>query len=299
MKRSRSMIIFFLAPAIFTYVVAYLYPTIQTAIFSFFHVSSFGGADMSFVGLDNFTQTVRTPQFLISLKNILVIWLVGGAIIFFLAFLFTALLTSGIRGKNFFRAVIYLPNIVSSVAIAAMWTQYIFQPRYGLFKSFFALIGLETISKFQWTASEHIFWAMLVAYIWGGVGWFLLLILAGAERIPMDYFEVARLDGANVIQSFLLITVPLLRDVIRVAVVMWSINVINLFAFPRNFTPVAQPNETFTPAIFLYNKAFGGGTGTQPIQIGQAAAVGILLLLMVLVASAIVNRVIRSETLEY
>jgi len=93
--------------------------------------------------------------------------------------------------------------------------------------------------------------------------------------------------------------VPLLRDVIRVAVVMWSITVINLFAFPRNFTPVAQPNETFTPAIFLYNKAFGGGTGTQPIQIGQAAAVGILLLLMVLVASAIVNRVIRSETLEY
>ena len=299
MKRSRSLIILFLAPAVLTYGVVYLYPTIQTIIFSFFHVSSFGGAEMSFLGLDNYTLTIRTPQFLISLKNIVLIWLVGGAVIFCLAFLFTALLTSGIRGKNFFRAVIYLPNIVSSVAIAAMWTQYIFQPRYGLFKSFFAAIGLETLSKFQWTASDFIFWAMLIAYIWGGVGWFLLLILAGAERIPMDFFEAARLDGANMIQSFLLITMPLLRDVIRVAIVMWSITVINLFAFPRNFTPVAQPNETYTPAIFLYNKAFGGGTGTQPIQIGQAAAVGVLLLLMVLVAAMIINRVIRSETLEY
>jgi ABC-type sugar transport system permease subunit len=299
MKRSRSMIIIFLAPAVLTYLVVYFYPTIQTIIFSFFHVNSFGGAEMSFLGLDNYTLSIRTPQFLISLKNIVLIWLVGGAVIFFLAFLFTALLTSGIRGKNFFRAVIYMPNIVSSVAIAAMWTQYIFQPRYGLFKSFFAAIGLETLSKFQWTASDFIFWAMLIAYIWGGVGWFLLLILAGAERIPMDYFEAARLDGANMIQSFLLITMPLLRDVIRVAIVMWSITVINLFAFPRNFTPVAQPNETYTPAIFLYNKAFGGGTGTQPIQIGQAAAVGVLLLLMVLVAAMIINRVIRSETLEY
>jgi len=293
------MIIFFLVPAVLTYIVVFLYPTIQTVVFSFFRVSSFGGAEMSFAGLQNYLLTIRTPQFQISLKNILLIWLVGGAAIFFLAFLFTALLTSGIRGKNFFRAVIYMPNIVSSVAIAAMWTQYIFQPRYGLFKSFFASIGLEAISKFQWSSSEHIFWAMLVAYIWGGVGWFLLIILAGAERIPMDYFEAARLDGANLLQSFLLITLPLLRDVIRVAVVMWSITVINLFAFPRNFTPVAQPNETYTPAIFLYNKAFGGGTGTQPIQIGQAAAVGVLLLLMVMVAAAIVNRVIRAETLEY
>jgi ABC-type sugar transport system permease subunit len=299
MKRSRSMIIFFLAPAILAYIVVFLYPTIQTIIFSFFHVSSFGGAEISFAGLENYTRTIRTPQFLISVKNIVLVWLAGGAAIFFLAFVFTTLLTSGVRGKNFFRAVIYMPNIVSSVAIAALWTQYIFQPRYGLFKSFFAAIGLETLSKFQWTASEHIFWAMLVAYIWGGVGWFLLLILAGAERIPADYFEAARLDGANMIQSFLLITLPLLRDVIRVAVVMWSITVINLFAFPRNFTPVSQPNETFTPAIFLYNKAFGGGTGTQPIQIGQAAAVGVLLLIMVMVASAIINRLIRAEKLEY
>jgi ABC-type sugar transport system permease subunit len=164
MKRSRSMIIIFLAPAVLTYIVVYFYPTIQTIIFSFFHVNSFGGAEMSFLGLDNYTLSIRTPQFLISLKNIILIWLVGGAVIFFLAFLFTALLTSGIRGKNFFRAVIYMPNIVSSVAIAAMWTQYIFQPRYGLFKSFFAAIGLETLSKFQWTASDFIFWAMDGSY---------------------------------------------------------------------------------------------------------------------------------------
>lgn len=293
------MIFLFLTPAVLAYAIIFLYPTLQTIYFSFSEVSSFTADDIRFIGLQNYTRLFATKPFLLSYSNVFKVWLIGGAVIFGLAFLFTILLTSGIRGKSFFRAVIYLPNIINVVALATLWTQYIYQPRWGFFKTFFESLGLPNAAKFQWTSLDNLFWAMLIAYIWGAVGWFMLIVLAGVERIPVDYYEAAKLDGANLFQMFFLITLPLLRDVVRVALVMWSITAFNLFAFPRTFTPVAQPPETYTPAIYLYDLAFGGGTSSRATSLGEAAAAGVSLLLLVVLVYLVMSRLIREERLEY
>lgn len=195
--------------------------------------------------------------------------------------------------------MIFLPNIIPVVAATAMWTQYIYNPRYGFFKMLFETIGLDSLARIQWTSLDMLFWSMLIAYVWGGIGWFMMIILAGAERIPVDLYESAKLDGATLLHSFFLITLPLLRDVLRVATIMWSITVINLFAFPKTFTSVGQvPKQTTTPVIYLYELAFGQGQSGQPI-VGKAAAAGVSVLLMVIVISGLISRLIKQQDLEY
>jgi ABC-type sugar transport system permease subunit len=298
MKPSRRMIFSFLAPALLAYIAIFLYPTVRTVYMSFFRVSGFVGADMHFRGIDNYKELYHTPLFRDSFVNIFRLWFIGGIAIFALAFLFMVLLTSGIRGKKFFRAIIYLPNLIPVVAMTAMWTQYIYDRRYGFFTVFFDALGLDGLAKTQWTSFDMIFWSMLIAFVWGGVGWYMLILLAGVERIPDTYYEAAKLDGANLFQMFYQITLPLLRDVIRVALIMWSIGVINLFAFPKTFTPVNVPKETMTPAVYLYQLAFGQGSqGGSGLQVGKAAAIAVCLLGMVLIASGAISRILRQQPL--
>jgi ABC-type sugar transport system permease subunit len=301
MKPSKSMIVLFLAPAILFYLVIFAYPAFQSTYLSFHSVSSFTGRGATFVGINNYLELVHSPLFIDSFMNFLRIWFIGGAVLFGLAFFFTILLTSGIKGKSFFRAVIYLPNVISVVALTTCWTQYVFNPKFGLYTTFFKALGLDTLASFQWGAPANVFQGMLTAYIWGAVGYFLLIILAGVERIPIDYYEAARLDGANLIQVFFQITLPLLRDVMRISLVMWSISAINFFSFGMAWNPVTVGAEVYTPAIYLYNKLFGANQNAADtiVNIGLAAAVGVCMLGLVLLASIILNRLFKQENLEY
>ncbi len=301
MKASKRMLVLFLTPALLAYLLIFFYPTVQTLIFSFFKLGNFSGTEMSFRGLSNYNELLKAPLFRTSLANIGKMWLIGGIAVFGLAFFFTILLTSGIKGKNFFRAIIYLPNLISVVAMTTMWTQYIYNRRYGLFATFFKAVGLEELAKIQWTSQDMLFWSMLIAFVWGSVGWFMLFLLAGVERIPIDFYEAAKLDGATMFQSFFKITLPLVRDVFRVALVMWSITIINLFAFPKTFTPIQMQPPTYTPAVYLYELAFGigAGQGGESLQLGKAAAIGVSLLLMVIIVYVVLNGIFKQTELEY
>jgi len=298
------MIFAFLAPAVIAYLFVSIYPVIHSTILSFFEVPAWSGSDMKFVGLNNFIELLQNSVFTNSFVKIGIIWLLGGAGVFGSAFLFSALLTSGIKGKAFFRAAIYLPNLIPVVAAAAMWTQYIFSMRFGLLKNIFGSLGLTALANIEWTSHTVIFWAMLIAYTWGGIGFFLLIILAGVERVPSELLEAAKLDGASLTQVFFKVTLPLLRDVIRVAVVLWSITILNLFAFPEAFGQ--NYNEVMTPAIYLYRLAFGQAGGSSSgagangvVYVGKAAAAGVILAIIVVLIYAILNLVFKEEKLEY
>lgn len=302
MKASKRMLILFLTPAILAYVFIYLYPTVQTVYFSFFRVTQFAGAEPAFRGLKNYSDLIATPLFVESFEVILKWWLIGGAALFAGAFLFTILFMTGIRFKGFWRAVLYGPNIINVVAMTTMWAQYIYSPRYGLLKSLFEAVGVHSLASIQWTAMDNLFWSVLIAYVWGSIGYFFLIVQSGVERIPVDLFEAARIDGANTLQSFFRITLPLLRDVLRVTTVMWSITAINMFAFPKTFTPVKQPRVTTTPAIYLYQLAFGTSTeggAAGGHAIGKAAAAAVMLLVLIIVVSALISQVLKERGVEY
>jgi multiple sugar transport system permease protein len=299
MKLRTSTLILFLAPALLLFAVTFVYPLVQTVHLSFYKVDSFTAPPVHFRGLDNYLELIFTPLFQKATLNMLLVWLVGGLGVFGAAFLFTAALTSGIKFKATFRALIYFPNIINAVAMVAMWTQYIYNPRYGLFKTIFDFLHLPRLAEIQWTDPDTIFWGMVLAYSWGSIGWFTLLLLAGAERIPVQLYEAAKLDGASSRQMFFHITLPLLQDVLKIAMTMWSIVVFSLFVFPKLFSPVALDPSTSTPATYLYGLAFGGNLNSTTLEIGKAAAAALLILIMVLLVSGLISRLLRREQLQY
>ena len=133
-KKNRGMIIAFVTPALLFFVATFVYPIIRTVIMSFFKIDNVTApmAQWSFAGLSNYAKLLGTPVFMTACTNLLKIWLYGGIIVMSLALLFAAILNSGIKGKKFFRAIIYLPNIVSAVALAIMWQQYVYSNQYAL-----------------------------------------------------------------------------------------------------------------------------------------------------------------------
>ncbi len=296
MRARKRLIITFLFPATFLYLVFFLYPAIRAFYYSFFDWSGFS-YEAKFIGLDNYRELIRDDLFIESLKNTLTIVFVGGVIVFGLAFALTILLNSGIKGRKLFRAIIFLPNVVAVIALTTMWSVAIYHPRFGILKNGLAYLGFESLSKTLWTSPENIFESMLAAIIWMNVGFYVVLLMAGIDKIPPELYEAARIDGANELQMFYRITVPLLWDVITVGIVLWSISALKIFEFPFAFSALEPSPNTYTIAVYLYVMGFGQRT---PIyRLGYATAMGVALVLTVVVVVVVLRRVMRREVIQY
>lgn len=297
MKKSKSMIALFILPCALCLLLMFLYPVVRTVIMSFFQVESLTSAvsSWSFYGLGNYIKIFNSNSFLISMSNMLLIWLVGGVITLALSMLIAVVLTSGIRGSKFFRAAIYLPNIVSAVALATMWVQYVFNYDYGLLNNIVTALGLE---KIKWLGSDSKFWAMMAAFIFGSVGYYMLIYISGIEGIPKDLYEAATLDGANKVKQFTLITLPLLKGIIKTSVTFWSINATTFFLWTKMFSPVQTEESTIVPVVYLYDIVFGGKGITQR-DAGAGAAVGVVLTLLIIIVYGVMNLLLKKSDLEY
>lgn len=300
MKKNRTMIICFVAPAVLSFVIMFLYPVIRTVIMSFFSVESVtAGMDQwKFKGIGNYTQLWQTSIFRTSMINMGKIWLIGGVVVLSISLLFAVILTSGIRFKSFFRAAIYLPNVISAVALATMWIQYVFNQRFGLLNVFFKSIGLEKLGRTSWLSSDMKFNAMLIAFCFGAVGYYMLIFLSGIERIPADFYEAATIDGANKFRQFTNITVPLLKGVFKTNLTFWSVHTITFFIWSQMFSPVDSEASTIVPVLYMYNIVFGS-KGVTERDAGRGAAVGVTLALFVVIIFFIFNKLIKEEEVEY
>ncbi len=301
MKKNKTMMVAFLTPAVLSYLVVFLYPTIRTSIMSLFDVENITDAagKWTFVGLDNYLFLKDSTLFVQSMKNMINIWLWGGFITFFLAILFAVMLTSGVKGKSAFRAIIYLPNVVSAVAMGTMWMQYVFSSRYGLLKTVFEFLGMEKAAAIQWTAPDNIFVSMLIAYCFGMVGYYMLIFMAAIERIPEDFYEAATLAGAKKYEQFYHITLPLLKDVVRTNIVLWTITTVAFFIWSQVFSPLNPEPGTVTPMVYMYQMVFGNNMVVTDRNVGVGAAVGVVLTLIVVVMFVITTKLFKDDNIEY
>lgn len=301
MKKDKKMIICFLAPALICFIFMFLYPIIRTVLMSFFKVEGVSDAVSlwKFVGLENYVSLFNTKMFWVSMTNMGKIWLIGGIAVLLLALLFAVILTSGVRGKSFWRAVIYVPNIISSIAMATMWIQYVFNKRFGLLHTFFNFIGMEKLAKIDYMAGSMKFVSLLIAFSFGSVGYFMLIFISGIEKISTDYFEAATIDGANKIKQFVYITLPLIKGVFKSCLTFWTVSVAGFFAWSQMWAaPLAMDLATVTPAVYMYNITFGNMANIER-DAGKGSAVGILMALTVLIVFFITNRIIKDDDLEY
>jgi ABC-type sugar transport system permease subunit len=291
----RRLVVAFLAPALLLYLGFVVLPAIQAFYLSFFQSSGFK-EQAHWIGFANYAALAQDPIFWLTVGNMLTILFIGGIAVFGFAFLFTVLINSGLWGKKLFRALIFMPNIIAVVGLSTFWS-FVFMPRYGMLSSFFKMLGMDGLSKVAWTAPEHIFWSMLVGVIWIFAGFYTILILAGADKIPTDMFDAARIEGATNRQMFRFITVPMIWDVIVITLVLWVIEAIKMMEYPYAFGGPNIDQNLYTPSIYLFIMGFGQ---RQPVyQLGYATAIGVAMFVFTIVAVSIVSLVSRREQVEF
>ena len=297
MKKNKLMIFLFIMPAVLCLLFMFVYPVTRTVIMSFFRVESLTASTdtWSFYGLQNYTKIFNSTGFRQALVNMVRIWFAGGLITLSLSMLMAVILTSGIRGAKFFKAAIYMPNIISAVALATMWIQYVFHFDYGLLNEIVQLFGGE---KVKWLGSDLKFWAMLGAFIFGSVGYYMLIYISGIDGIPKDLYEAATLDGANKVAQFTKITLPLMKGIIRTSITFWSINTTTFFLWTKMFSSVNTEGSTIVPVVYLYDTVFGG-TGIVERDASAGASVGVVLTLIIIAIYVIMNTLLKDSDLEY
>ena len=274
---TKQMIIGFMLPCIITLLVMYAYPVVRTFLMSFFDMPNITASvsTWDFVGLGKYQKIFTSATFLRSLQNMLTIWILGGVITLALALLFAIILTSG-------------------VALATMWIQYIFNQQYGMLNSIIAFFNGTPIN---WLATDMKFWAMLGSFIFGAVGYYMLIFISGIEKIPADLYEAATIDGASKIQQAFKITFPLLKGVTKTNLTFWTINTATFYLWSKMFSPVDTEASVIVPVMYLYDTAFPS-RGSSAADPGAAAAVGIVLAVIILAVYLVMNKVIKDDDIE-
>lgn len=296
-KSLRRMIILFLSPALLLYLVFFIYPSIRAFYISLFDWDGFS-SNMRFVGLANFKELFGDVSFWsIAVKNSLMITLVGGALVFALSFLLCAILSAKLRGKKFFRALIFFPSVINPIAIAILWS-FIYNNNWGLLNNFLSLVGLQSLQR-TWMAPDTLFWAILAAMIWMYSGFYCVILLAAIDRVPEGYIEAAKLEGANEFTIFFKIKLPLIWDVLVTALTLWGINSVKEFALLYAWgggIDIPQAGAT-NLAVKMYVTAFGKRVTIY--RMGYSTAMGVLMFLMVAVIVLLISALTKREKLEY
>lgn len=251
-----------LTPFLILFLVTVLIPTIVSFFFSFMDI----GSDISWVGMANFKAIFRDPTLLISYTNVFIFMIFSIPITIVLALIFAVLLNKPtIKGRGFFRTVYYLPAITSIVAISSVFLTF-YEPT-GLFNKVLQNFGLNPI---PWLSDP--FWArasIIILSIWLNVGYYTVLFLAGLQNVSDEVYESADIDGAGPIRKFFQITIPLLKPVILMAVILSTINGLGSFEVPNilfkgSFGP---ERSVVTVGVNLYKTSF------ELVEYGRASAI--------------------------
>jgi ABC-type sugar transport system permease subunit len=284
----------FLLPALAVYTVIFVYPAFDAIRVSLFQWNGFT-TKMTYIGFGNYHRLLADPTFWDSLRNTAVITIGGGIGIFGLAFFFSAILQREIRGKKFFRAIMFFPIVLPGVGVGMIW-QFVYNRSWGPLSAFLNAVGLESLDQ-TWLGPNLIIPSLTIAVIWTYMGFYLVILMAGIDKIPKSYFEAARMDGASEWRTFWLVTLPMTWDVLVVAMVLWLISAMKIFDLIVATTFPSPPRSGFTMTIFVWERAVGAYTPV--FELGYATAIGVVLLFCVVLGVAVLRLITRRERIEY
>lgn len=243
-----------------------------------------------FVGLANFSRMVEDPVFWIAFRNTFLYLLIGTPFSLLLAFFIAYHLDQVRFAHGLIRACYFIPHLTSAVAMAWVWRWFYQPPPVGLFNNLLNSVGLDTQPFLRSTAQALP--AVLLPAIWAGLGFQIVLFMAGLRAIPSSYYEAARIDGAGRWMVLRDITIPLLRPTIVFLVVISSIGFLRIFDTVFNMTDngAGGPlNSTKPLVLYIYESAF------RSYQMGYAAAQTIVFFLILLAVSLIQLRLMRTR----
>jgi cellobiose transport system permease protein len=283
----------YIAPFFIIFGIFGIFPILYTAFVSLHDWHIIGSH--SWIGLDNYSTLFGDPRFWTALRNTASIWALSTIPQLCLAlFLAHVLHHRYLRGKNFFRMALLVPNVTSVVAVAIVFES-IFGFHFGIVNSTLDLIGLDRINWQAGVLTSHVAIASMIMWRWTGYN--ALIYLAGMQAIPSELYEAAAIDGANRWQQFRHVTIPMLRPTIIFTAIISTIYGLQVFAEPLLFAQ-SESNITggaarqfSTLTLFMYEQSF------RSFKLGYGSAIAWILFLVIVVAALInltITRRIRS-----
>lgn len=268
----------FLLPALLAFLLFIGAPMVITIVLSFFDYNMLQGSE--WINFDNYIEFFKNPTSWQIIWNTFKLTLILVALHIVIALLLAFVIYKEKRGpvKYVYRTAVYLPSILTTASVAIAW-YYMFNYDLGVFNWLLSQLG---ISGVKWlTSSSGVIVAICLFSLWKFVGTPFLYYLIGLQGIPDGYYEAAQIDGANKIQTFFHITLPMLTPTLFFVITITTINTFQIFDEPYIITNGGPGNASRTLALHVYEKAF------KAYEMGYASSVSVVLFIIVLVITII------------
>ena len=288
-KKDKIAAIIMLSPVVFLLLICSIYPF----IWMFRYVCyDYNGFQATFTGTRNFTRMLSDTTFWNSVGHTFEYALYKLIFIIPLALVCAVLLNQKIRGTSVFRAIYFMPTVISS-SISGMIFTFIFATQNGILNGILMALGMD--APIQWlTSTDFVMSAVTVLAVWGGFGNYMLYFITGMNVISEDVYEAAKIDGANGIQTFFRITLPMLSPILKVVLMLAITGAFKDYEAIMVLTQGGPGNRSMVMFLYIYNLIFGSGLTnmTQP-QIGYGALLSVVAAIIVGIVTIAYQRIAK------
>jgi len=276
---------FFIAPTILLLCFFMLYPIGFAAKMSLYKWDILG--TNKYVGIKNYIDLLSSSDFRGSLINTFVVVFITLPANIAIALLVAMFLNrKGLYGRNIGRGLVFFPAMTSVVAIGLIW-KYMYSSEYGVFNYFLSL--LNKAPSLWLSGPDTALPSLMLTMVWAGFGWNMVILLAALQNVPNVYYEAAVIDGAGKWQIFRYITLPLIKPIILVVVMMTTIYTFRSFDLVYVTTEGGPGSATMILMMYFYREAF------EMFRMGKATAIGFVLFFIVLILTIIQLRIGKTE----
>jgi ABC-type sugar transport system permease subunit len=278
----------FLLPKTLLFAAFVIVPFVYTFVLVFQRGTLLRG--FTFAGLDNISSLISDQLFWLTLRNTLLYLVISVPLNIVFPLAVALLISRDVRGMRVYRSLIYIPSLLSIAATGLIW-KVLIDPDIGpLYQLTNRWLGLDLPYLSNGTAAIAL---VAVVGTWSSIGFNSLIFMAGLNDIPKDLYEAASIDGATGWRAFTSITLPLLRPVIQLVLVLVTIAGVQVFDLIYVMTQGGPGTSTYTVMWYIYQNVFAGGS------VGYAAAMGVFVLVLSLAITGIYLRLTRTEGSTY
>ncbi|HZG83391.1 sugar ABC transporter permease [Paenibacillus sp.] len=275
------------------YLVFTLFPNLLSVYYSLLDWDGF--TDATFVGLSNFVTAFQDKYVWRALTHNLWFMLTVPFLVVFISLILAYLITNkSYRENGFLKVLFFFPNVLSTIVVALLWA-FIYDGTYGLLNGLLGLFGIDT-GNFYWLGNERTALAAIIpAWVWSGVGLYVIIFANAMLAIPKSLYEAAILEGAGHMDRLFRITMPLVMPVVRVGILFLVVGTLKSFEIILILTNGGPFGSTDVIGLYMFNLAFGD----EYRNYGYASAVGMILFVILVSAKLITDKLFPNKGVEF
>ena len=281
----------FIAPAAILFIIFFVVPNLASFVLGFTDWSLYDFNNIKFNGLENFRRLFSEKTFAIAIKNTFYFAIVTVLIKNVFGFLMALIVKKTSKFNTLLRAVVFLPMTISVMVVAIIFVS-IYNPTNGIINEGLRAIGLDSLTRDWLFDARYSMNSICLMDIWQGTGFTMCVMISGLRAIPTDYYEAAKIDGADKWQQLRYVTLPLLISSITISLVFNIISGFKVFAQVYSTTNGGPADSTHVLGTFLF-KSFGNGF------LGYSAAVGLFTTVLIVALSMTLLAILRKREVEY